>query len=181
MEVPTAKSLNDSIVRMTKDYKDTTKYGQVMLLIQEAIKIDSNYFKSYANKLYFEEISGRFDSASETLKKMTRLKPDSAELYLKIGLYKDITGDSIGAQEYYKRSLPRYSILIDTLKRENPERHSIFNMMYINMILMGHEKLLHDIITEGGTINPDSIYMFTPVLKRTRSEIISDARRKYFR
>jgi tetratricopeptide (TPR) repeat protein len=178
---PTAKSLNDSIIRLTNNYQDTTKYKEVMSLVQHALKIDSNYFKTYSNKLYFEEISGKFDSASETLKRMIKLKPDSADLYLKIGLYEDIIGDTVEAQEYYRRSLPRYTILIDTLKKNNPERHNVFNMLYMNMILMKQEKMVHDILKENSETELNGIYLLTPILKKTRNEIIDEARKKYFR
>ncbi len=178
--VPTAQLLNDSVIRITKDYKDTTNYSQAMSLIREAIRLDSSYLKSYSNKLYFEETTGRFDSAFETLKSMIKLRPDSAELYLKAGVYRDIVGDTLEAQEYYRRSLPRYTILIDTLKKDNPERHNIFNLMYMNVILMGQENILHDILKEDGG-NIDSISLFFPILRKTRSELINEGRKKYFR
>ncbi|MEO8768576.1 MAG: hypothetical protein ABI402_00770 [Ferruginibacter sp.] len=177
----TAKTLNDSIVKLTKDYTDSTKYIEAIALLRQAIKMDSSYLKSYSNKLFFEETSGRFDSASETLIKMLKLRPDSAELYFKAGLYNDIIGDTVKAQEYYRHSIPRYSILIDTLNKNSQEKNNIQNMMAINIIMMGGEKMLHDYLKENCKTKMDSIFMSAEIWGKTREGILTDLRKKYIR
>lgn len=177
----TAPLLNDSVVRITKNFSDTTKYEQALDLLDQAINIDTNYFKSYANKLYFEESLGKFDNALETLVKMIKLKSDSAELYLKAGIYKDIIGDSVKAAEFYNRSLPRYTILFDTLKKDNPERNNVFNMLALNIIMLGHEKMFHDYLRDSCKTKLDSIFMRADVLGKTRNELLAEGRKKYIR
>ena len=176
-----SKSLNDSVLILTKNYKDTSQYLQAIKLLKHAINIDTNLFDTYSKKLFLEESLGQFENASETSIQMIRLKPDSAELYLKTGIYKDLAGDTLKAKDYYNRSLPRYQILIDTLQKSHPDRHNILNMIAINIIMLGQKKMLHNFLKENCKTKLDSVFMSADILGKTRAEILTAARRKYSR
>lgn len=176
-----AKILNDSVIVMTKDYKDTSQYEKAIALLEQATKIDSNYFPAYSNKLFFEESLGQFDKAAKTLIEMVRLKSDSAELYLKIGIYKDVSGDTIKAMQYYNRALPRYMILLDTMKSNHPNRHTILNMLAVNIIMCGQEQMIHDFLKRNCKTKLDSIFMSADVLGKTKGELLAPLHKKYNR
>lgn len=174
-----AKDLNDSVLVVTKDYKDTSQYKNAIELLGQAVKIDSNYFDSYSKRLFFEESLGQFNKAAKTLSKMVKLKSDSAELYLKLGVYEDVSGDTLSAKQSYNRSLPRYTILLDTMKNNHPERHNILNMLAINIIMLGQEEMLHDFLKENCKTKLDSSFMSAGILGKTKEELLEPLRKKY--
>ena len=174
-----AKDLNDSVVNLTKHYKDTIQFENAITLLNQAAKIDSNYFETYKNKLFFEESLGQFDKAAATLTRMIKMKPDSADLYLKLGLYKDAMGDSLAAVATYNRSLPRYTILLDTMSSDHPERRNVMNMLSINITMLGQEKMLRDLSNQNLNPKPDSFLMPPPFLIKTRKEILDAMQERY--
>jgi len=176
-----AKDLNDSVIVLTNQYKDTAQFKNAIGLLNQAIKIDSNYFDTYSKRLFFEESLGQFNKAVETLTQMVRLKSDSAELYLKLGLFEDVTGDTVSAKRSYNRSLPRYTILLDTMKSNHPDRHNVLNMLAINIIMLGQEQMLHDYLKENDKTKLDSIFMFDDILGKNKEELLAPLRKKYNR
>ncbi|MEP7317957.1 MAG: hypothetical protein ABI921_04435 [Panacibacter sp.] len=175
------KDLNDSVIVLTKHYKDTAQFKNAIGLLDQAIKIDSNYFDTYGKRLFFEESLGQFKKATETLTQMVRLKTDSAELYLKLGLYQEVSGDTISAKQSYNRSLPRYTILLDTMKSNHPDRHNILNMLSINIIMLGQEQMLHEFLKENCKTKLDSIFMSADIVGKTKEELLEPLRKKYNR
>ncbi len=180
-KIISAKDLNDSVIVMTNHYKDTAQFKNAIGLLDEAIKIDSNYFDTYGKRLFFEESLGQFNKAAETLTQMVRLKSDSAELYLKLGLYEEVSGDTVSAKQSYNRSLPRYTILLDTMKSNHPDRHNVLNMLAINIIMLGQEQMLHDFLKENCKTKLDSIFMSADILGKTKEEFLEPLRKKYNR
>jgi tetratricopeptide (TPR) repeat protein len=180
-QMASVKDLNDSVLVLTKHYKDTSQYKNAIELLDQAAKIDSNYFDTYDKRLYFEESSGQFGKAAETLTKMLRLRSDSAELYLKLGIYKDVSGDTISAKQAYNRSLPRYTILLDTMKSNHPDRHNVLNMLAINIIMLGQEEMLHDFLKQNCKTKIDSIFMSVDILGKSKEELLEPLRKKYNR
>lgn len=130
---------------------------------------------------FFEESLGKFDNAAMTLTKMLRIKPDSAELYLKNGIYNEISGDTITAKQNFNRALPRYIILLDTMSSKHPDRRNTLNMLAINLIMLGHEKVLHEFLKENCKTALDSVFLSANVLSKTKVELIESMRRKYNR
>jgi len=180
-QIATAKSLNDSVLVLTRNYQDTSQYENALILIQKAIKLDTNYLETYSKKLFFEENLGQFDDAIVTLSQLIRLRRDSAELYLKQGIYQEIQGDTINAKNSFNRSLPRYTILLDTLNKSHPERRNLLNMLAINIIMLGQEKMLHELLKENYRTSFDSVLMSTNVLGKTKKELLEPLRQKYNR
>jgi tetratricopeptide (TPR) repeat protein len=177
----TAKALNDSVLVLTENYKDTSQYGNAFALLEQARKIDSNYFDTYSNKLFLEESLDQFDKAAKTLTKMLSLKRDSADLYLKAGIYSEVRGDTVAAKINFNRALPRYTILLDTMSSKHPERHNTLNMLAINIIMLGQESMLHDFLQENCKTALDSVFMSANVLGKSKEELLKRLRIRYNR
>jgi tetratricopeptide (TPR) repeat protein len=179
MQKPTPQVYNDSAVSITKNYTDTTQFSKAIELLNRAIELDSNYFKSFINRLFFEESLGHFDKATVTLGRMIRLRPDSAELYLKNGTYYEISGDTVSAFANYNRALPRYTIMLDTMSKNHPMRLYTLKMLAINIILLGQEKMLNDMMGEDGTTNLDSNPVLRDILGKNKQQLLDPLRKQY--
>jgi len=93
---PKAKQLYDSaiIIAMQKQ-----NFEGAISLLDQATRIDSNYFAAYNNKLSFQFSLERFNDALATAKNLIRISPKSPNSYFLTGVLLDKTGDSINAKK----------------------------------------------------------------------------------
>jgi tetratricopeptide (TPR) repeat protein len=85
--------------------------------LDEAIKIDSQYFYSYLNKATIFKTLGHYDHALTEYEKAAKFDTDNPELILSQGLIHEKMGRLDSAQKKYSEALALY----DKLVKENPD------------------------------------------------------------
>jgi tetratricopeptide (TPR) repeat protein len=131
--IETAKSL----------YFGRVDTSMAKLLVDMAIKLDSNFHEAFECKYYFEYINGNYDNALQAVIRKTQLNPLRARNYDDIGLIYEIKGDTIMAMHYFKIAQKLHAYLLDTLKPQLPYNgHNDFLFEKgLNLIYVGeHEK-----------------------------------------
>jgi len=171
------RELNDSVIRMTANYTRPAAYPAALRLMNEAIRIDSNDFLSYRNKLFFQESLKQFDSAILTLDRLIRMRPDSADLYFQAGFYHELYGDSVRAKPYFLHALPLYkSMMLDMAPRSSEGRSNTYASFGETLIMLGHEKEVRAFIKQQCKTRLDSIFMSAKELSRSKEETLAQAR-----
>jgi tetratricopeptide (TPR) repeat protein len=107
---PQAKQLTDSAINKAMYEQD---YKQALLLLNKAIKIDSNYFLAYQNKLTFETSLKEYKDALQTTMQLIRLQPDAPDYYVTAGVLHSVEGNSFAATEYWQKALIKFEKAIE--------------------------------------------------------------------
>lgn len=100
-----AIALNDSATRLVmKGENDSIVYG----LLQKAIKIDSDCYMCYHNRLTIESRRGDYNEVLGTLGEMKRIKPEEITLPAMFGMVYYKLGNRKKAEEYFKDGVRIY-------------------------------------------------------------------------
>src|SRR5204863_9405110 len=123
---PKAKQLNDSAIAMTRYMKDEDS-KKAILLLDQAIKIDSNYFTAYWNKLAIQSDIKQYDKAIETGKQILKLNK-SPYYYLLIATFYYRLGDTTSANNYFKKTSALCDTVLDTMSTKNKTTYEVVIM-----------------------------------------------------
>jgi tetratricopeptide (TPR) repeat protein len=134
---PKAKQLNDSAVAVIRSMNEEDS-RRAILLLDEAIKIDSNYFTAYWNKLSLQRQLKQYDRAIETGKQILKLRRAPYYPFI-IGTFYYRLGDTTTANEYFKRTLPLCDSVLDTMSAKNKGTYEVVVMNKgVSLIFLGH-------------------------------------------
>jgi tetratricopeptide (TPR) repeat protein len=170
---PDAIRLNDSAVAMIhSSYAED--YQKAILLLDQAIKIDSNYFNAYYNELTFYCQLRQYDNAIQAAKQILRIRPNSPDYYGTIGGLYYRMGDTIKANEYFKDGLVLYDKMLDTMNTKN----NYYDQLIINkatvLILIGDQTKGNMILKRLYDGETDQKYkeIIEMVMNKSRQEIL---------
>lgn len=173
------KAINDSVVTLTRHFQDTSKFEEAISLLDDAIKIDSNYYDSYAKKLFFETSLGDFKNASITSSRIIKFKPDSADLYFQRGFFKELTNDTISSKQDFGKAALLYKLALDTMNKRNPFWFTYWKYSAICLIMIGQDQIIRDFLKQNCTTALDSSIYDAKVLTKSRQELLMTIREKY--
>jgi len=109
-------------------------------LLNQAIKIDSNYFVAYNNKFGVERRLKKYKDALITANEMLRLFPRDPTLKFFAGKMYDINGDTIRARAYYQDYLFQCNRELDTMTMRNKQREFLELQKGLVLVLLGQPK-----------------------------------------
>ena len=112
-------------------YKDSIENNKALKLIDEAIRIDSKYLSAYQSKTIFLSAEKDIDGLLENNLKIIALRPNQPMWRIQRGLFLEIKGDRIKAQESYKLGLNKYK---EILKRKEMNQDFNFRIEYISAL-----------------------------------------------
>ncbi|HNR37085.1 MAG TPA: tetratricopeptide repeat protein [Candidatus Hydrogenedentes bacterium] len=102
-----AADLNNSAVRALNE-KDPAR---ALALVSEAISLEPNFYKAYANQAAILNQLGRPEDAAAALQKLVSIKPDYAEAYVPLGLFLEKLGKTEEAMAQYEKAAELFAIL----------------------------------------------------------------------
>lgn len=112
-------------------YKDSIENNKALKLIDEAIRIDSKYLSAYQSKTIFLSAKKDIDGLLENNLKIIELRPNQPMWRIQRGLFLEIKGDRIKAQENYNLGLIKYK---EILKQKEMYKDFNFRIEYISAL-----------------------------------------------
>ncbi|HEY9003351.1 MAG TPA: hypothetical protein VIM89_18490 [Mucilaginibacter sp.] len=138
-----AKKLSDSALMLeaTQPSLDAESlYEKKIELINQAIKIDSNYFLAYSDRFMVEFEHKKYNEAILTGKQMIRIEPTNPDLEIDVGGVCENNNDTSSAIQHYKQGLAKYNRILDTISVKNKKRSEYEAGRAIAFILLGDEQ-----------------------------------------
>lgn len=112
-------------------YKDSIENNKALKLIDEAIRIDDKYFSAYQSKTIFLSAKKDIDGLLQNNLKIIELRPNQPIWRIQRGLFLEIKGNKIKAQESYKLGLNKYQ---EILKQKDINQDFNFRIEYISAL-----------------------------------------------
>ena len=168
---PQAKHLTDSAVIVVIRTGD---YEKALTLIDEALKIDSNYLAALKNKFAFQLHLEQIDKAIETAKQMKRIKPDVPDYSQTVGMLYEKIGDSISAEKYFTEASTQFDNILKTTSSESKNYTFLLINKAINLVLLGKQQEGNDILKQLYEKEKDETYKeyIAQFMGKSRKEII---------
>lgn len=121
---PRAVALNNKAMQVARDnYRDNASFE----LLDEAIKIDPEYYKSYTNKANIYVWRKEFEMALAESDKSLKLNSDIAERWFTTGMLYEKTGNREKAEKYYKKSIALFTEKLADAKNQGEINAIVFN------------------------------------------------------
>jgi tetratricopeptide (TPR) repeat protein len=171
-----AMQLNDSAMRLAMHTTQDSEYQKVILLLDKATTIDTNYFIAYFNKLSYQCKIKQYDKALETAKHINLIRPNFVDQYVTVGILYEKTGDSITAKKYYDIALNKFNNILDTMNLNN-KNYSMFLMgKGIDLILTGQQIIGSEILKKLYDKPSDEFIkdFVSPYINKPRSEVFNN-------
>jgi tetratricopeptide (TPR) repeat protein len=111
--------------------KDTLKINQALDLLDQAIKIDDQYFSAYYTKEILLASKKDIDGSLSINEKLIALRPNQPSWIVQRGLFYDIKGNTSKAKENYRAALAKYQ---DLLKQQELHQDFNFRMEYVTAL-----------------------------------------------
>jgi tetratricopeptide (TPR) repeat protein len=168
-----AKQLNDSAVALVRSMNEEDSRKAISLL-DEAIKIDSNYFTAYWNKLCLQSQLKQYDKAIETGKQILKLKK-APYYYFIIATFYYRMGDTTLANDYFKKTLTVCDKVLDTMSKKNKATYEVVIMnKSVSLIFLGQQEEGNKVLKQFYDSLTDSTYkMYTAAfMNKTKEEIL---------
>ncbi len=116
--------------------------------VDEIIKVDSNYYKAFCYRYFFQVKFENYDSAISTTQKLIRLEPLIPDNYVNMGILYELKKDKKMALRYFKSAEQLFSKVLDTMKARNHEYDWLLFHQGLNLIYVGKQKEGNKIISE---------------------------------
>ena len=170
---PQARKLLDSGANEGVHKND---FKKAIFIIDQAIKLDSNYLAAYSTKFSFLGMIRPYDKdkALNTLQNMIRIRPTIPEFYLYSGIIYIEKGDSLMADKYLSLAKVYIDKILDTMSKSNIAYQVLLSDKAYTLILKGEEEKARAMETEILELKMDSLYRaeFLGFLRKSRKEII---------
>jgi tetratricopeptide (TPR) repeat protein len=170
---PAAKRLNDSAVNMGIK----GDYVQAIALLDKAIRIDSNYFRAYYNKLNFQTSVKPIDKEKVivTLRKLCWLRPDEPEYAMQLGMRYLKSTDTIPSTFYLQEAVARFDRILDTTRAADRAHDMLVINKAASLILLGNERAGQKILaTLYATTKDDMIRELAGTeMNKSRKEVLA--------
>ena len=140
-----ARQLNDSALSIVRNTQD---FAKAITLLDQATKIDSNYYLAFWNKISFQSELKQFDNALVTAKNLNRIKPESPDYFFIDGLIYDKIHDTISSQKYFIKAEVCYDKILDTMNKASKEYDNFLMNKAVNLILIGQQQKGNNILEQ---------------------------------
>ena len=202
---PEAKKLNDSAYRIWRDFPfpaqkvsqkndgkpielsfDSFKhpsfkidsegtYKKLMSLLDQALKIDSNYWVAYWSKFSYQSQWKKYTESVVTGEKLLSFFPNEPMIKLALGEQYDGLKDTVAAKKYYNDALAIFNKELDTMNFNNRNRRSTELDKAEVLILLNQNKNAQTFLKELYDKETDDLNKRTikATMKRTREEILT--------
>jgi tetratricopeptide (TPR) repeat protein len=167
---PQAKLLNDSAASFAMHFD----YIKAIDLLDQATKLDSNYFNAYQNKLAFLGAVKQYVRALETVKELIRLRPNIPDFYVTAGVLYEQLGDTVESVKYFKTALVHFDNVLDTMTKQN-QNYNMLNMSKsLTIILSGEEEKGTKLLRQNYNNLTDTLLKesMTVFIGKSRQEIL---------
>ena len=104
---------------LKSNLEKNVKLDSCIVLINEAIKIDENYFDAYLTKSRFLTEKKDISELLKNNEKMILLRPTQPYWKIQRGLYFDLIGNSTDAEKNYDEAIKEYQNLFQTEQKNN--------------------------------------------------------------
>jgi len=170
---PRAKKLNDSAVNIVMR---TNNYDKAIELLDEAIKIDSNYPTAFANKVSFQLQLKQFDKALVTSKNLLRIKPNAPDYIVMIGMINEQLGDTVSSKKYFTQAAKIYDDILDTMETTNKNYDMYLINKAVNLIFLGQQQTGNDILKKVYSNTKDEVEkeFISEFMNKSKQQILSE-------
>jgi len=171
-----AIKLNDSAVAIQMHLGQpgyTKSLNDAIVLLDNAIEIDSNYFTAYLNKWNFQTQLKQYNSAITTGNKMIKLIPNDNVLKLLLGKSYERAGDTVTAKRYYGENLLSINKVLDTMNVNSKSYDNLTSDKIDVLILLRqfqNARDLSDKLYKKGT-DPIFIYRYKELSNLTQARV----------
>ncbi len=141
-----AAQLNEEALNLYQNFilnKDSVL--KAITLLDKAIEIEPNYFVAFHNKIAFQIKLGQVEEAINTCKRIEKLRPNSEETKVMIGILHYSNGDTISANKKYNEANLLCQKKLDTLSNESEEEFRIKTNKAIVLKFLNREKEANEI------------------------------------
>ena len=153
---PAAVQLNNQAMTMVRYIDNPDSSKKAISLLDQATKIDSNYFLGYSNKLMFFFQLKQFDKLIQTNNKLIQLRPSAHDLYLTGGMFYEQIGDTVSANRYFTKSLTICNAVLDTMNNKNRDFVMLTTNQAINLIMLNDSAKANNILKVLYDNQPDN-------------------------
>ena len=170
---PRAKKLNDSAVYLVvREFN----YDKAIELLNEAIKIDSNYPTAFVNKINFQLQLKQFDKALATSKNLLRIKPNAPDYVVMTGIINEQLGDTVSSKKYFTQAAKIYDDILDTMDIANKNYNMHLINKAVNLIFLGQQQTGNDILKKvyGNTKDEVEKEFISEFMNKSKQQILSD-------
>ena len=181
--VPNKKAiqLEGSAIQLMKVYSSDripqdSNYQKAIRLLNEAIKIDSNYYNAYSSKLSLQWMLKQYDNALATAKHLKNLRPNSPDSYVTVGLLYEKLNDTISSYKYFNTAISKYDTILDTMSIKNKMYDVLLMNKGIDLILAGQQIKGNEILKQLYKKSNDDLYkeMIVPFVNKSRKEVFEN-------
>jgi len=147
-------------------------FEKAIALLNQAIKIDSNYSIAYLNKFTDQNELKKYSDAIITGRQLISLRPNNVNIKLMIGEDFEKVGDTVASLNYYNEALSGYNKILDTMSVNNKAYNSFLSSRAINLILLNKQKEGYAILnTMAATeTDPNLKQMYQQYLTMSRND-----------
>jgi tetratricopeptide (TPR) repeat protein len=171
---PRAKLLNDSAINLSIQ-SPPKNFEKAVAILDEATKIDSNYYAAYNSKLTFQVTLNRFNDALITAKNLIRITPESSTAHTNTGFIYWHLGDSVSAIDHFTKANELFDKVLDTMKKSGIRYETALMNKGLLLILIGQQQKGNDILNNlHNKSDETNKWMFEQVLNKSRAEILND-------
>ncbi len=143
---PKAVELNNTAMKLVNFLNNPDSSKKAILLLDEATKIDTNYFLGYYNKLMFYSQLKQYDKAIITINKLIQIRPYAHDLYLTGGILYEGIGDTVSSKQYFTKSLIICSNVLDTMSIKNRDYEMLVTNKATNLIMLGDQEKANQLL-----------------------------------
>ena len=137
---PVAVRLNNRAMEAFPYIKNKDSADKIIILLDSATALDSNYFIGYYNKQMVLSQLKLYDRSTVALQNLIRLRPNANDLFLNGGILYEAIGDTGTSRIYFRKSLIICKSILDTMNVNNRDYATLGINMALNLIMLGQEK-----------------------------------------
>jgi tetratricopeptide (TPR) repeat protein len=169
---PVAKKLTDSAVNLREG-----QYEKAVALLDEATRIDSNYFPAYYSKLNFQAMIKPFNSEKiiAILNKLCWLRRDEPDYPMKLGMLYLKSTDTIPSTFYLQEAMARFDRILDTMQATTGGYDMFVINKAVTLVLLGNEKMGQTMLANLYAITKDDVVrgMLKTEMTKSRKEVLA--------
>lgn len=134
---PKAKQLNDSAIIIAMKRGNTE---EIIALLDQATKIDSNYYMAFSNKFSFQLSVNHYNDALISARNLLRIRSKSPHSHVITGITYWKKGDTISSKTHFENAARLFDKILDTMSTSNEMyEHTLMNKG-VNLILLGDQE-----------------------------------------
>ena len=153
---PAAVQLNNQAMALVPYINNADSSNKAISLLDKATEVDNSYFLGYSNKLMFYYQLKQFDKALLTNNKLTQLRPNAHDLYIRSGMLYTQLGDTTNAKTYFTKCLTICNSVLDTMTKANRDYVMLTTNRAIALIMLGDTAKANNILRSLYNEQPDN-------------------------